>query len=100
MEYVLLSLIILFVGGIFGLGIGFLYAVHVEKKFKGISLQLEQFKTLISSDLVNLKNEVSLMQDFIVKAQTDLDTIVKEYEINGVPLGYDRGKKADYVEGL
>jgi hypothetical protein len=37
---------------------------------------------------------------FIGQAQTDLSTIVKEYQINGVPLGYERGQKYDMVEGL
>jgi hypothetical protein len=52
------------------------------------------------------KNQVEMMKsleaqsEFINKASTDLQTIVNEYEVNGIPLGYDRGKKFDMVEGL
>lgn len=39
-------------------------------------------------------------RDLNVKISTNLETIVKEYEINGIPFGYDRGKQFDLVEGL
>jgi hypothetical protein len=71
-----------------------------EKRFTNISNELDKFKILLSKDLSSLKEEIEPMKEFILTAQTDLGTIVKEYEINGIPLGYDRGKKADYIEGL
>lgn len=59
------------------------------------------------TSLSKVEKAVSEMSDrmdkqmaFIDKAQTDLATIVQEYEVNGVPLGYDRssGKKAQFYE--
>ena len=49
-----------------------------------------------------LRSEITPLAEFLTKAQTDLSTIVQEYEVNGVPLGYQRGnnQKFDLVEGL
>jgi hypothetical protein len=53
-------------------------------------------------EIAHLRAELEPMREFIAKAHTDLQTIVQEYEINGVPLGYDRGKRPAYdvIEGL
>ncbi len=100
MEYALLALIILFVGGLFGFAILIWREIHNEKRFASTHKDLVEFRQIISGEVEKLREEIALQRDFIVKAQTDLATIVTEYEINGVPLGYDRGKKADFVEGL
>lgn len=46
--------------------------------------------------------ELQATKDFIHTAEADLKTILKEYQINGTPLGYDRtsGRQADFIEGL
>ena len=68
-----------------------IYISEFSKELKAIDARISS----LSKDIVPL-------QEFITKAHTDLDTIVNEYEINGIPLGYDRGNKAtfDAVEGL
>lgn len=100
MEYVLLSLIVLFIGGLFGFAILIWRETQIEKKFGQIHKDLTEFRRLIDSDFIKVTEQLNSYQEFIRKAHTDLNTIVQEYEINGVPLGYDRGKKADFVEGL
>jgi hypothetical protein len=55
----------------------------------------------IKDGQILIQESLNAQSEFILKAHTDLGTIVKEYEVNGVPLGYDRkGGKFDYVEGL
>lgn len=100
MEYVLLSLVVLFVGGILGLAILCGVVWHLHKKHQNVRDDLVKFESSLLKELHALTEELQPLKDLIVKAHTDLSTIVNEYEINGVPLGYDRGKKADYVEGL
>lgn len=54
-----------------------------------------------SSALISAMAERAEKQSvFIDQAATDLSTLIKEYEINGVPMGLDRsgGKKADFYE--
>lgn len=50
--------------------------------------------------LKNINSELEENKEFINKAHTDLETIVKEYEINGIPLNLRRGQNFDMVEGL
>lgn len=46
------------------------------------------------------------MQQFIIQADANLKTIVNEYEVNGIPLGWDRrkresdGQRIDYISGI
>lgn len=81
---------------------------RVEAKLVALSNQLvfvgelaERIKEN-SGAIAALGQGLEPLKEFINKAHTDLDTIVKEYEVNGVPLGYDRGSKAkfDMIEGL
>jgi hypothetical protein len=52
--------------------------------------------------ILETKKDLEPVKEFIHKASIDLQTIVQEYEVNGVPLGYDRGgnRHYDMVEGL
>ncbi len=54
----------------------------------------------LDASIKALSERADVQAKFIDKAHTDLETLVKEYEINGVPLGYDRtgGKKPDFYE--
>lgn len=56
------------------------------------------------SELLNQEIEAnSKRNEFLDKAHADLETIVREYKINGVPLGYERKDiERDYhmVEGI
>lgn len=61
----------------------------VAKSFEQIQLEFKK-----------LNEQLLAQSEFISKAQVDLATIVNEYEVNGIPLGYDRGRKFDMVEGL
>lgn len=53
-----------------------------------------------------LTKQNSELQQFIIQADANLKTIVNEYEVNGVPLGWDRNKRAvdgqriDYISGI
>ena len=46
------------------------------------------------------------VKEFITEADANLKTILNEYEVNGIPLGYDRKglpeehRRIDYYEGL
>lgn len=72
----------------------------VENQLDELNEFKSDFKSL-SADFSSLKERMESTEQFIQKASTDLDTIIKEYEINGVPLGYDRtGKPIDFIEGL
>jgi methyl-accepting chemotaxis protein len=54
-----------------------------------------------ASDAVKaLADKADQQSEFITKASNDLETLIKEYEINGVPLGYDRsgGKAPQFYE--
>lgn len=80
----------------------------ITSEIKRLSRQISKLseetkKAQVSlAEIPLLKEELQPIQAFITKAQTDLETIVKEYEVNGVPLGYDRtgGQQYDMVEGL
>lgn len=100
MEFVLLSLIVLFVGSILVIGVAVIREFYLQKQIKAAQNEMVEFRNSVSKHMAELKDEIEPLKVFILKAHTDLDTIVKEYEINGVPLGYDRGKKADFVEGI
>ncbi len=52
---------------------------------------------------LQLADSLAHASEFIRRAETDLATIVNEYKINGIPLGYKRGNQkieGDFVEGL
>lgn len=100
MEYVLLAIIILFVGAILGLLVGVVREFYLQKRLKAHEAEMAKFRDDIKEALTKIAAETEPLKAFLLKAHTDLDTIVKEYEINGVPLGYDRGKKAEFIEGL
>lgn len=63
-----------------------------------------------SSEMIKLHKELTVLKEtqeasnqFIAQAKTDLETIVKEYKINGIPMGMQRRTNAelyDMVEGL
>jgi hypothetical protein len=79
----------------------------IENRIKKISRQLHFIGDLsakIDSNNALIqanRKELEPIKDFISEAHTDLKTIVQEYEVNGVPLGYDRGKpNFDMVEGV
>lgn len=48
--------------------------------------------------------DIDGLRSFIISADQNLQTIVNEYKINGVPLGYERKPQSDltgdYIEGL
>lgn len=53
--------------------------------------------------IADLKEEIAPLAEFLMKAHTDLATIVQEYELNGIPLHLRRGipeQPFDAVEGL
>lgn len=56
--------------------------------------------TRIADELKATKEKLDTQSQFIDKAHTDLETLVKEYEINGIPMGMDRtgGKRPDFYE--
>lgn len=56
----------------------------------------------VSSGLVKIEeNNATLlrMQEFIERAEANSATVLREYELNGMPLGYQR-KHPDFIEGL
>lgn len=64
---------------------------------------LEKHAKKVSEDFHALSAEIRPLKEFLDKAHTDLGTIVKEYEINGIPMHLQRGGKMpefDAVEGL
>lgn len=102
---------------------------RISIKFKKLSLEQKQLKRALDRLMDKIENQghitdkqytelgelkvlatklsddVSEAHRFIQSADTRLETIVREYELNGVPLGYQRKKRleeeqADYVEGL
>lgn len=83
-------------------------AKHIEGKLSDLSDRLLYVGTLAEQIKANseaikaIGSDLEPVKAFINKAHTDLDTIVKEYEVNGIPLGFDRtgGKHYDMVEGL
>lgn len=93
---------------------------RVTKRYEELDEKIEQILIRLSvvieknSEIIDLLNDnSSLFRDqldsnerknmFIDEAKRDLETIVKEYKINGIPLGYERRRvEQDYdtVEGL
>lgn len=61
---------------------------------------LDKALTNAVSSIEALTEQSKAQSDFIMKASTDLETIVKEYEVNGIPMGLDRsgGKRAQFYE--
>ena len=95
-----MSLIVLFVGGILAL-VGIIWREYMLiHKYNVMEAQVKRIEDVVILEIQKMTEQMEPLSGFIAKAHTDLETIVKEYEINGIPLGYDRGKKADYVEGL
>lgn len=78
----------------------------LETHFKRLSRQLHFVGDLAqkieanNQSLAAQRAELAPIYEFLHKAHTDLETIVKEYQVNGVPLGYERGGQFDHVEGL
>lgn len=77
----------------------------IEAQFKRHARQMEQrvarAQAGTDASLAKLQASLEPINEFIAKAHTDLHTIVQEYEINGVPLGYQRkAPHFDMVEGL
>lgn len=60
----------------------------------------------LSKSLADFIEHNQKVKEFITEADANLKTIINEYEVNGVPLGYDRrGARAetprvDFYEGL
>lgn len=84
-----------------------------NNRFKELKDEIEAMKKrqdslfLMSPEIIEIKNTLAELSakldaqaEFINKAHVDLDTIVKEYEINGIPLNLQRGQSFDMVEGL
>lgn len=44
----------------------------------------------LEATIKDMASKLDKQSQFIDKAHTDLATIVQEYEVNGIPLGYDR----------
>jgi hypothetical protein len=79
----------------------------LELEIKRVNRQfysVEKFARLLeqnNNEVIILKNDLEPVKEFIAKAQVDLETIVQEYELNGIPLHLQRGNpKFDMVEGL
>lgn len=78
----------------------------IEAHVKRLSRQLHFVGDLAEKIEANNKaihahrQELAPIYEFLHKAHTDLETMVKEYQVNGVPLGYERAQHFDHVEGL
>ncbi len=68
----------------------------------GLSLSVEK----LSKSLADFIEHNQRVKEFITEADANLKTIINEYEVNGVPLGYDRrgakedSPRVDFYEGL
>lgn len=82
-------------------------ALELSNKLE--TLKIDEFGKSIEKVIKNIEdlqlrvhalNEMLQDQkDKIEKAEANTATILKEYELNGIPLGLQR-KNADYIEGL
>lgn len=81
----------------------FMRVSSMKRGQKSLGALLDQVHTNQASQQIIISKMAETIQaqaEFIVKAQSDLATIVNEYEVNGVPLGYDRtgGKVPNHFE--
>lgn len=88
--------------------------VEQNKQFKAIEAQLEcgllslrslvdEQKKFMAKEFVLVRAEIGPSIDFLTKAHGDLGMIVKEYELNGIPIHLRRGipeQQFDAIEGL
>lgn len=88
--------------------------VEQNKQFKAIEAQIaggqaaikclvDSHRASISTELALLRQEIAPFGELISKAHADLAMIVKEYELNGIPIHLRRGipeQQFDAIEGL
>jgi|GEM_PF-4695793 len=52
------------------------------------------------ADMEKFNSSFEGIQSLTAEAKINTETILKEYELNGIPLGYKRGDNYDAIEGL
>lgn len=76
---------------------------RLEKRNVALEQTLLAQGVLINSAKVMMGQVVEQSEksaEFVQSVDGSLQTILKEYEVNGVPLGYQRKPVADFIEGL
>lgn len=87
-----------------------------NRKHKALELQIKQIARKLhffgdlaekidatNAEIEKLRAPMVAAQEFISKAQLDLQTIVNEYQVNGIPMGLQRGtpeQHFDAIEGI
>jgi len=74
----------------------------VLKELEEVSRSSKITQSLIESSNKNfsvITDEILYIRQAAEKSEANSATILKEYELNGIPLGYQR-KNPDFIEGL
>lgn len=62
--------------------------------------KMSQLLPKMITESESIKLGVESQQELLIEADKNLKIILNEYELNGIPMGFDRGKKFDFIEGI
>jgi len=70
------------------------------KKAKSCEELVSKLSHDFKADMTIFIEKFESIKSLTLESKMNTETILKEYEINGIPLGYQRGDHFDAIEGM